>query len=303
MRGQSMNIISGKNRRLVNSGKESEYHSIVATKIKEMPRCLYPAGIAVYSIPIEKIASNPNSQRRVYTPESIASLAQSIHKYGIIQPITVRTAKTGGYELICGERRLRAVKLLGLRTVNCIVISSDVQRSDAIMLCENMQREELHYFDIAEAVGKLCSKYGFDVESAAAKLCLSERYLSSKLRLLEWSEEQRKKIRDASLSENQAMSLLSVDNAEARDRLLCEVIKSGFDEKSTDELVFAYLKKRLKKSNTRNSTYLIRDIRIFYNTIDRALDVMRHAGYKITADKQDNENYTYITITIPKENA
>ena len=290
-----MNIVSGKNRRAV-----GEYQTSI-TKIKEMPRCLCPAGIAVYSIPIAKIHSAESSKRSTYTPESIAALAQSIHKYGVIQPLTVKTSSDGWYELVCGERRLRAVRLLGHTSVNCIVISSDSQKSDAIMLCEDVVREELHFIDIAAAIGRLCTKYRLDAESAAAKLCLSDRYVADKLRLLEYSEEERKRIRGVGMSERQAMTLLSVEDAEVRSRMLSEVIKCRLDERTTDELVFSYLKKRLKKPFGHNSTYLIRDVRIFYNTIDRALDVMRHAGYAISAEKKENEHSTSITITIPRE--
>ena len=266
-----------------------------------MPRCLCPAGIAVYNIPIAKIHSAESSKRSTYTPESIAALAQSIHKYGVIQPLTVKTAADGWYELVCGERRLRAVRLLGHTSVNCIVISSDSQKSDAIMLCEDVVREELHYLDIASAIGRLCSKYRIDGESAAARLCLSDRYVSDKLRLLEYSEEERARIREVGMSERQAMTLLSVEDSDVRSRMLAEVIKCRLDERTTDELVFSYLKKRLKKPFGRNSTFLIRDVRIFYNTIDKALDVMRHAGYGISAEKKEGEHSTVITITVPKE--
>ncbi len=293
-----MNITSGRQKRAV--GDSGERYAKI-TRIKEMPRSLCPSGIAVYNIPVSKIHQSTASGRKTYSPESIAALAQSINKYGVIQPLSVRTLPDGNYELICGERRLRAVRLLGHTGVNCIVISSDKQRSDAMMLCDNIQTEKMHYLDIAESMGKLSSKYSLDVSSVAAKLCVAERFAKDKLRLLEYTDEQRRAIREAGLSEHQATSVLHVEDAEIRAKLLLEVISRRLDERTTDELVLAYLKKRLKKTVPKSSTCLIRDIRIFYNTIERALDVMRSAGYRIGAEKHEDERGSTITITIPKD--
>ena len=240
-----MNITSGKNNRGVTAKKQST----VVTRIKEIPRCIYPAGIAVYSLNIDSIVLPSETQRKNTSAESIAALAQSIHKYGVIHPLTVRTLEGGKYELVCGYRRLCAVKLLGLESVNCIVISTEQSRYDAIRFCENVQSEQLHYLDVSEAIGKLVSKYNFDIESAAAKLCVSDAYVRDKLRLLEYSPEQRRSIRASGLYEGQAMSILEVDDESAREKLLSRVIEGRLDRKTTDELVFAYLKKRMKKEH------------------------------------------------------
>ncbi len=295
-----MNITSGKNIRTVRTDNAAAGGAAVITKIRETPRCLSPAGIAVYSIPIDKIRM-PAHLRQACAPESIAALAQSIHKYGVIHPLTVRTSADGMYELVCGTRRLRAVKLLGLRSVNCIVIASDRSRCDAMSLSENVQREDLHYLDIAEAIGKLCTKYGYTAQGVSVKLCLSERYVTDKLRLLEYTEEQRKSIREARLCEEQLLSLLNVTDSVIRSRMLERVISRGLDARLTDELVFTYMKKRIKKDKVPNERYLIRDVRIFYNTVDRAIEVMRHAGCLITADKQEQEDATVVTIRIPRQ--
>ncbi len=269
----------------------------VETKITETPRCLTPAGIAVYSIPVDRIGI-PEGVQRACSPESIAALASSIHKYGVIHPLTVRTSHGGRYELVCGIRRLRAVKLLGHNTVRCIVINTDSMRSEAMRLCENVQTEPPHFLDIAAAIARLCTSYGYSMEGAAVRLCVSERYVRDKLRLLEFSSDQRQRIRAAKLSEGQCMSLLSVADTEAREELLCRVIKGVLDQRSTDELVYTYLKKRSKHQRQKQDTYLIRDIRIFYNTIERALDIMRNAGYPITAEKSRSEEGEVISIVI-----
>ena len=294
-----MNITSGSQKRAVG---EARGLSPAATKIKEMPRCLCPSGIAVYSVPTAKIKTFGYPNRKYYSPESITALAQSINKYGVIHPLTVRDMPDGTYELICGERRLRAVRLLGYKNVNCIVISTDRQKSDAMMLCENLQTVEMNYLDIAESIGRLSAKYNLDVCSVAARLCVAEAFVAEKLHLLEWSEGERRKIREAALSERQASSLLNIEDRTLRAKMLDRTVKEHLDDCMTDALVLSCLKKKLKKATPKSSCCLIRDVRIFYNTIERALDVMRRAGYSIGAQKrEDDEGSTVITITIPKE--
>ncbi len=292
-----MNITSGKQKREVLQGVAVRGK---ITQIKDTPRSLCPSGIAVYSIPTSKIRASGYPSRKFYSPESITALAQSIHKYGVIHPLTVRDMPDGTYELICGERRLRAVRLLGYSHVNCIVISSDRQKSDAMMLCDNIQSEQMHFFDIAESMGRLCSKYSLDVCTVAARLCVAETFAAEKLRLLNWSESQRRAIREADLSERQASSLLNIEDAEIRSKLLEGVIEKGLGDGETDALVLACLRKKLKRSVPKSQSCLVRDIRIFYNTIERALSVMRNAGYRIDAEKKENESSTQVTITIPK---
>ena len=267
------------------------------TRISETPRCLTPSGIAVYEISIDSISIPPRTVHTC-TPESIAALAQSIHKYGVIHPLTVRTAAGGGYELVSGERRLRAARLLGLCSVRCIVINTDGVRTDAMRLCENFHTVEPHFLDMAEAIGSFCDKYDASAEEAAARLCLSDRFVREKLRMLELSISERKLVRLSHLTEGQVSCILSIADRDARSILLEEVCTRALTPDETDRLVYAYLKKKRKKIKTRRETYLIRDVRIFYNTVDRAIDVMRRAGYNITAQKQDGEDATTVVIKI-----
>ncbi len=281
-------------------GKPKSATPVRVTKISDTPRCLTPAGIAVYEIPLDAIRI---TQKTVHTctPESIAALAQSIHKYGVIHPLTVKTTYGGGYELVCGERRLRAVKLLGLSTVRCMVINADAARSDAVRLCENFHTVEPHYLDIAEAIGQFCEKHACTPESAAARLCLSEIYTKEKLRLLEFSAEERAKTKSSGIEEGVLLTLLSVADSQARSILLDEIIKKGLSAEETDRLLCSYIKKRRFIPVPKQHTYLIRDVRIFYNTVDRAIELMRRAGYNITANKQQTDDATLITVRIPKE--
>ncbi len=272
---------------------------VKVTRIRETPRALAPAGIAVYELPLDSI-SIPLRPPHTCTPESIAALAQSIHKYGVIHPLTVRTASDGRYELISGERRLRAVRLLGLRTVRCIVINSDGAKSDAMRLCENFHTVEPHFLDVAEAIGIFCEKYDCNAEAAAARLCISDRFVKEKLKMLEFSAPERKLVRSSRLTEEQVLCILSVADREARSILLEQICARSLSEDETERVVSAYLKKRRKKIKAHRETYLIRDVRIFYNTVDRAIDVMRRAGYSISAQKQEGEDATTVIIRISK---
>ena len=296
-----MNITSGRQTRTVDEKKASiEKCGTLGIKLTTAPRTLVPAGVAVYEIPIDRIKAG-QAMRTDCPPEGIAALAQSIHKYGVIHPLTVRTDGTGGdYELVSGHRRLRAVKLLGLSSVRCIVITRDRSYSDAVSLCENIHSNAMHYLDIAEGIGNLSRKYGYSIQAAASKLCLSEMYVRDMARLLEFSERERRMIRAGEICEDVALQLLGIDDTDAREKLISEIYSKRLDRTGAEELVFNYMKKRAKKQKNRPATYLIRDIRIFYNTIDRALEVMRGAGYPISAEKIEEAEHTLIMIRIPK---
>ena len=280
------------------SGGRSVPSPARVTHISDTPRCLLPAGIAVYEIPIDDIRIT-GMTKHTCSPESIAALAQSISKYGIIHPLTVRTMRDG-YELISGERRLRAVKLLGLNTVRCMVINADGARSDAVRLCENFHTVEPHYLDFAEALGQYCERHACTAAAAAARLCLAENYTKEKLRLLEFSPEERDIIRREEIDEGVVLTLLSVTDPHARSTLLKHIVKSRLTLEQTERLVCTYIKRRRFIPVPKKHTYLIRDVRIFYNTVDRAVEVMRRAGYGITAEKNELEDYTVLTVRIPK---
>lgn len=280
------------------SGGRSVPSPARVTHISDTPRCLLPAGIAVYEIPIDDIRIT-GMTKHTCSPESIAALAQSISKYGIIHPLTVRTMRDG-YELISGERRLRAVKLLGLNTVRCMVINADGARSDAMRLCENFHTVEPHYLDFAEAIGQFCERHACTPETAAARLCLAESYTKDKYRLLEFSPEERKMIRREGVEEGVLLTLLSIGDPKARTSLLKHIVKSRLTPEQTDRLLYSYIKRKRFKPIPKQHTYLIRDVRIFYNTVDRAVEVMRRAGYGITAEKNELEDCTVLTVRIPK---
>ena len=270
-----------------------------AVSITETPRSLLPAGIAVYSIPTDRIVS-PEGSLHTSPPESIAALAGSIHKYGIIHPLTVKALPDGTFLLVSGLRRLKAIRLLGYTSVLCIVISADEASCRALSLCENVHTHRMHYLDIAEAIGRLCKKYAYTTEEAAGRLCISLRYAHDKLRLLEYSAEERARIKDSDITEQQLLSLLAVDDGEVRTLILSQLLSDKLSCEGADRLISTYLRRHSKKDIEKRATYLIRDVRIFYNTVERAMDVMRRAGYSISAEKTEYDDYTILSVRIPK---
>ena len=263
-----------------------------------------PAGAAIYGIDIDKIQPNPSQPRRMFTEESICSLAESIKQYGIIQPVVVRCCygTDGGsvYELVEGERRLRAARRLGLREMPCMIINSDSRRSAEIALTENLQREQLNMFDEANAIASFMDIYRYSAAEMAKKLAISEDKLAKKLALLRLSPEERAAVITNKLTERHVHALLSISGEEARRAALKRVIGEGMTAESTENLAFSLQKQESEKPSERmgKQVVLMRDVKAFFNTLDRSVDVMPHAGVDVKVEKTDKEFETEVIIRI-----
>ena len=213
-----------------------------------------PAGTAVYGIDLEKIQPNPSQPRRTFTEESITALAESIKQYGIIQPVVVRCCLGGEggciYELIEGERRLRAAKRLGLREMPCIIVNTDSRRSAEIALTENIQREQLNMFDEANAIASFMDIYGLSAAEMAKRLSCSKEMILKKLALLKLSPEEKAMVSASKLSERHIHSLLSIESEEARRAILKRVASEGASAESTEAMVSTA--QRAKEEKTEN---------------------------------------------------
>ena len=165
----------------------------------------------ILRLPVEAITPNPYQPRTDFAPEPLAELADSIRRHGILQPLTVRRTKTG-WELVAGERRLRAAKLAGLDTVPCLQIRAEDQESALLALIENIQRKDLHYFEEAAAIAAYLRQSGVTQEEAAALLGGSPSALANELRLLRLSPDCRKLLVENGLSERHARALVRLDD-------------------------------------------------------------------------------------------
>ena len=261
--------------------------------INEKPRT---AG-QVLLIPNEQIFPNPNQPRQVFDQEELVNLAISIRMNGILQPITVRQTDKG-YELVSGERRLRASKLAGLVSIPCIVVEVNNMKSAVFALIENLQRQNLNYFEEALAIERLMDEYGLSQEDAARRLGKAPSTVSNKLRLLILPEEARIKLMEKGLTERHARALLKLDSEDVLP-ILDRIIDKKLNVTQTEELIEEVLSKR--DSPKRHTKRMFSDVKIFLNTINNAVDTMKKSGIGADIKREDTgESYIY-RIEIPKK--
>lgn len=253
---------------------------------------------------VSDIVRNPNQPRKYFDPEAIAQLAESIRQYGVLNPLTVRRAPGGGYELVAGERRLRAARVAGLNDVPCLVIAADSQDSSAIALVENLQRRDLDFFEEAEGFRRLIDQYGLTQEEAARKVGKTQSAVANKLRLLRLSEHNIELIRSAGLTERHARCLLRLDNEADRINATNYIIEHDLNVSRAEQYIDALLADRSAPPvGERKVVRLIKDVRFFLNTLNRAVGVMVDAGIGATVDQQESEDCLTLTIQIPHARA
>ncbi len=250
-------------------------------------------------VPVDRIRPNPHQPRRTFSREGLEELAESIRAYGILQPLTVRRTETG-YELVAGERRLRAARLAGLGTVPCLVARVGEEDSALLALIENLQRRDLDCWEEAEALARLISLYGLSQEQAAEKLGKSQSGVANKLRLLRLPEEIRRLIRENGLSERHARALLRLSDPEEQRRAVEVIVKNGWNVAKTE----AYVEEQITRGQTRpprrRTTYIIKDVRLFLNSVDRGVRLMQQAGVGARWEREDTDGGILLTIHIPR---
>ena len=249
-------------------------------------------------IPQGDILPNPNQPRRRFDYDELEGLAQSIRANGILQPLLVRQLNDGKYELVAGERRLRAARLVGLTKVPCIVNEISEAESAVFAVIENLQRSNLDYFEEAEAIALLMSDYRLSQEELCKKLGKAQSTISNKLRLLKLSEEMRYRISRAGLTERHARTLLSITDEVQRARALSIIIDRHLTVSESETLV----EQMLRKNETPKRQMLkgFKDIRIFINTLNNAVDTIRRAGIDADSVKTETDEYVEYIVRIPK---
>lgn len=255
-------------------------------------------------LPVDMIDPNPNQPRRYFDGDALLSLSESIRNYGILQPLSVTYDKsTGRYMLVAGERRLRAAKLLGLDRVPAIIIEADTRKSEELAVIENIQREDLNIFEEARAIASLITKYGLTQENAAAKLSVSQSYVANKLRLLKLSGEEAQSILEEGLTERHARALLRIKDADRRAAALRHIIKARLNVAMSEEYIDTITAPPKRKEESRQTVKCgIRDIKLFCNTIDRAVDVIKKAGISVSTSRTDAPDRTEITVCLYNKN-
>ncbi len=255
---------------------------------------------------VVSIHPNPYQPRATFDEESIAELAQSIQQVGLLQPLLVRKVDDG-YELVAGERRLRAVTSLGMEKVACIVQQDIEDESSAMMaLIENLQREDLHYLEEAQCYQKLLETYGLTQEELANRLGKSQSSIANKLRLLKLSDEVKAAMTEKRLSERHARALLKLTDDKQRLDAVEKIAEKGLSVKETEQMVEKTLNKAYdeKQDGAKPRPKLmriVRDYRLFMNTINQAVNQLRESGMTVEVEQSDRPDGVDIKISVTRK--
>ena len=266
-------------------------------------------GLRLVSLPLSQIRQSPFQPRRDFDERELMGLADSIRKNGIIQPICVRKREDGSYEMIAGERRLRAAKFAGLKEVPCIVQVADDRKAAFLSLIENLQRRDLNLFEEAEGIRALMNEWGLSKSETAVRLGKSQSTIANKLRLLRLNNDQKARIVAAGLSERHARALLRLVEDKERDDALNEIISKQLSVRETEEMIECLMNPPEETPATQQFSqkppiireHVIRDFKIYVNTLTKAVDTIRRSGLDARADKVENDSFIRYTVIIPKE--
>ena len=254
----------------------------------------------VLMIPIDEIKPNPHQPRKSFSAKELESLAQSIGNVGIIQPLTIRKVN-GEYQLIAGERRLRAAKAAGLKTVPCVEISTNNSGCAIVSLLENMQRQELNFFEEAQGISRILHERTATQEQVASYLGMAQSTLSNKLRILTLPKTVRDKIIEHGLTERHARALLRLKNEGEMLLVIGEAIERKLNVSGLETLINQRLEQGAETEQQRKALPILKDVRIFQNTIKNAVKVMRQAGIMADSMKRETEDYVEYIVKIPKK--
>jgi len=255
-------------------------------------------------INIDCIRPNPYQPRKQFNKAALEELSESIKQYGVIQPINVRKISSNAYELVAGERRLRAAKMADLKEMPAIIINIDDNNSAVMALIENLQREDLSYMEEAEGYHNLITEHGFTQEELAQKIGKSQSTIANKIRLLKLPPLVKKILADNNLTERHARALLKLHDEQLQLKVLKHVCEKNMNVKKTEELVDRaierYTREAKEGGSERKFTRAIKDIRIFVNTIKQAIDLMKKSGLNVKAAQFDRGEYVEFIVRIPK---
>lgn len=257
-------------------------------------------------VPVEEIIPGPLQPRQHFSREGLEELRDSIAQHGVLQPLTVRQ-KGERFELVAGERRLRAAKMAGLYEVPCIVMDVDMEKSGIIALIENIQRRDLDFIEEAEGIYQLIRLFGLSQEQIARRIGKSQSAVANKLRLLRLPRDVLERLREENLSERHARVLLRLDSPEQQRQALDFIVDQRMNVAAAEEYVeklcnpaAAAPEPPAPAAEKRRGVFVMKDLRLFMNSLDRSIDLMRSGGIDADVSREETERELILTVRIPK---
>lgn len=246
----------------------------------------------VVFLPAKAIVPNPSQPREVFSEDSLMELAESIRRHGILQPLSVRRMGTG-YELITGERRLRAGVLAGLTEVPCILMRMDDQESGLAALVENLQRQDLDFIEEARGIQKLMEAWNMSQEQAARLLGKSQSAVANKLRLLRHSKNVLTAVRDGGLTERHARALLKLPTDQLKLQVIHRIGLHNLSVVRTEQYIDSLLSQEESRPQKAN-------VGAFLNSLNQSLARIQLSGIPAVSERRETDSQIVLTITIPK---
>lgn len=251
----------------------------------------------VVLLPLEEIQGNPHQPRKYFEAEALQELSRSIIANGLLQPITVR--KVGnGYELIAGERRTMAFRSLGRKFIPAIVEDYSDQQSAVLALIENLQRKDLNYFEEALGIARLMEQLNLTQQQVSVRIGKAQSTVANKLRLLRYSPQLQQTMMEAGLTERHARALLKIKEDDKLQSAVAHIIEKSFNVEQTEEYIEKLMMEKEHKIRTR--LFVVKDVRIFQNSINKAVTMMNLAGIPASSVKTETDEFVEYTIQIPK---
>lgn len=256
----------------------------------------------IVQVPTEKLLPNPYQPRKQFKSEDMLSLSESIKENGVLQPLLCRQINNSDYyEIIAGERRLRASILANLQTVPCVIVDCDHEESATYSIIENIQRSDLDFFEEAQAISQLINQFGLTQEQIGKKLGKSQSALSNKLRLLRLPIDVRYFVEKEGLTERHARALLRLETEKQMWTTLRAITEKHMNVEQTEAYIENMLDKRIKSKHQTNRIF--KDVRIFVNTFNKAIQAMKDSGIEAKSNKTETDDYIEFMVRIPKNSA
>lgn len=258
----------------------------------------------VVQLTVNQIVPNAFQPRTQFDDEKIKELAQTLQTHGMIQPIVVRQKDEEEFEVIAGERRLRAAKLLGWETISAIIRNMSDTETASVALIENIQREELSVIEEAKAYAQLIKMHSLTQEALAQRLGKSQSTVANRLRLLSLPEEIQLALIEKKMTERHARALMKLKDEEHQLKFFREIVDKQLNVRETEELINDFLNKDAKKKKVRpKSKFISKDIRIATNTIRRSLKMISDTGINVESQEEELDDYYQITIRVKKNHS